>query len=147
MILYALSDRKIWDTIVVWLFFHLEEINNIYFKEASYEIHSELTHTFWDTEHTLATPTWACNKPQRNSVWHRIAWTSSWGQDRCHFRNRHGVTDMSPIESVLPQLTWGGEGILPLSPRLMSKEHGLAGTMCLAGERLTNVYIMINQRP
>lgn len=49
MILYALSDRKIWDTIVVWLFFHLEEINNIYFKEASYEIHSELTHTFWDT--------------------------------------------------------------------------------------------------
>lgn len=51
---------------------------------------------------------------------------------------------MYPAESVLLGLTWGKEAILPLSPRLMSKEYDFVGAMSLAEEIITNIYVIIN---
>lgn len=63
------------------------------------------------------------------------------GLAMCHFR----VT-MCPVESTRLGLIWGREGVLPLGPRLMSKEHDFVGAMCVAEGIITNIYIMINQR-
>lgn len=54
---------------------------------------------------------------------------------------------MYPVESILLGLTWGKEGILPPSPRLMSKEYDFVGAKSLAEGTITNTYIIINQRP